>query len=67
MGIVKDWMMFFLHVGWGRILQILSQQLHTHVTQFYKRKGLMYTIDAHANMYNIYIYHMIGGSYLPVT
>lgn len=35
MGIVKDWMMFFLHIGWGRILQILSQQLHTHVTQFY--------------------------------
>lgn len=35
MGIVKGWMMFFLHIGWGRILQILSQQLHTHVTQFY--------------------------------
>lgn len=47
MGIVKDWMMCFLHIGWGRILQILSQQLHTncYTVLYIREKALNFTYD----------------------
>lgn len=47
MGIVEDWMMCFLHIGWGRILQILSQQLHTncYTVLYIREKALNFTYD----------------------